>query len=164
MVMQRTRQTWQLGKSLSAQLALSVLCAKSLQSCPTLCNPRDCSPRGSCVHGILQARILEWVAISSSRGGPTCKAGIILGLSWWSSGYNPLYNAGTWVWSLFGELRSHMLWGNYTCVPQLLKTSRSRVQALGQEKSMPKPESSPCLLQLGKVHTLQWRTRMDKNK
>ena len=33
------------------------------QSCPTLCNPRDCSSPGSSVHGILQARILEWVAI-----------------------------------------------------------------------------------------------------
>ena len=32
------------------------------------CNPMDCSPPGSCVHGVLQARILEWVAISSSRG------------------------------------------------------------------------------------------------
>ena len=33
----------------------------SLQSCPTLCHPMDCSPPGSFVHGILQARILEWV-------------------------------------------------------------------------------------------------------
>ena len=41
---------------------------KEAQSCPTLCNPVDCSPPGSSVHGILQARILEWVAISSSRG------------------------------------------------------------------------------------------------
>ena len=32
------------------------------QSCPTLCNPLDCSPPGSSVHGIFQARILEWVA------------------------------------------------------------------------------------------------------
>ena len=37
------------------------------QLCPTLCDPMDCSPPGSSVHGILQARILEWVAISSSR-------------------------------------------------------------------------------------------------
>ena len=37
--------------------------AKSLQSCPTLCNPRDGSPPGSPVPGILQARTLEWVAI-----------------------------------------------------------------------------------------------------
>ena len=44
------------------------LCAESVQSCPTPCNPRDCSPAGSSVHGILQARILEWVAVPSSRG------------------------------------------------------------------------------------------------
>ena len=39
-----------------------------LQSWPTLCDPMDCSPPGSSVHGILQARILEWVAMPSSRG------------------------------------------------------------------------------------------------
>ena len=39
-----------------------------IQLCPTLCDPMDCSPPGSSVYGILQARILEWVAISSSRG------------------------------------------------------------------------------------------------
>ena len=38
------------------------------QLCPTLCDPMDCSPPGSSVHGVLQARILEWVAISFSRG------------------------------------------------------------------------------------------------
>ena len=41
--------------------------AMSLQSCPTLCDPIDGSPRGSSVPGILQARILEWVAISFSK-------------------------------------------------------------------------------------------------
>ena len=44
------------------------VCVKSLQSCPTLCEPMDCSPPGSSVHGILQTRILERVAMSSSRG------------------------------------------------------------------------------------------------
>ena len=43
-------------------------CAQLLQSCPTLCDPVDYSPPGSSVHGILQARVLEWVAISFSRG------------------------------------------------------------------------------------------------
>ena len=38
------------------------------QSCPTLCNPMDCRPLGSSVHGILQARILEWAAVPFSRG------------------------------------------------------------------------------------------------
>ena len=37
------------------------------QSCPTLCDPMDCSPTGTSVHGVLQARIQEWVAISFSR-------------------------------------------------------------------------------------------------
>ena len=44
--------------------------AKSLQSCPTLCDPRDSSPPGSPVLGILQARTLEWVAIFSSCNWP----------------------------------------------------------------------------------------------
>ena len=44
---------------------VSVLLA---QSCPTLCDPIDCSLPGSSVHGILQARILEWAAIAFSRG------------------------------------------------------------------------------------------------
>ena len=43
---------------------------KSLQSCPTVCDPLDYSLPGSSVHGILQARILEWVAMPSSRDLP----------------------------------------------------------------------------------------------
>ena len=42
--------------------------AKSLQSCPALCDSMDCSPPDSSVHGVLQARILEWIAMPSSRG------------------------------------------------------------------------------------------------
>ena len=54
----------------------AVLCLVT-QSCLTLCDPMDCSPPGSSVRGISQARVLEWVAISSSRGsspprGRTC--------------------------------------------------------------------------------------------
>ena len=44
------------------------MCAELLQLCLTLCNPMDCNPPGSSVHGILQARILEGDAIPSSRG------------------------------------------------------------------------------------------------
>ena len=47
---------------------LEVKWSEVAQSCPTLCDPMDCSPPGSSVHGILQARVLEWVAISFSRG------------------------------------------------------------------------------------------------
>ena len=40
------------------------------QLCPTLCNPMDCSPPGSSIHGIFQTRVLEWIAISFSRDLP----------------------------------------------------------------------------------------------
>ena len=49
------------------ELYSAAAAAKSLQSCPTLCDPRDRSPPGSPVPGILQARTLEWVAISFSN-------------------------------------------------------------------------------------------------
>ena len=53
-------------------MALSLIKSggKSLQSCPTLCDPIECSPPGSSVLEILQARILEWVGMSSSRESP----------------------------------------------------------------------------------------------
>ena len=59
--------TWE---SCSPLICLLFWCmhGKSLQSCLTLCDSMDCSPPGSSVHGIFQARILEWVAISFSRG------------------------------------------------------------------------------------------------
>ena len=52
---------------ISWALLAAAAAAKSLQSCPTLCGPRDGSPRGSPVPGILQARTLEWGAISFSN-------------------------------------------------------------------------------------------------
>ena len=53
---------------MSYRFNISCMYAESRQSCLTLWDPTDCSPPGSSVHGILQARILEWVAISSYRG------------------------------------------------------------------------------------------------
>ena len=58
--------TW-LKFELSNCIATATATAKSLQSCPTLCDPIDGSPPGSPVSGILQARTLEWVAISFSN-------------------------------------------------------------------------------------------------
>ena len=55
-------QLWKLSSPMIAAAA-----AKSFQSCPTLCNPIDRSPPGSPVPGILQARTLEWVAMSFSN-------------------------------------------------------------------------------------------------
>ena len=63
-----------IGNCINTQPCITLLCfqdtaaaaAKSLQSCPTLCDPMDCSPPGSSVHGIFQARVLEWIAINFS--------------------------------------------------------------------------------------------------
>ena len=61
-----TRRTF-VGKVMSLPFnMLPAAAAKSLQSCPTLCDPIDGSPPGSPIPGILQARTLEWVAISFS--------------------------------------------------------------------------------------------------
>ena len=49
---------------------IACMCVLVTQSCPALCIPIDCSLPGSSVHGILQARILEWVAMPFSRGYP----------------------------------------------------------------------------------------------
>ena len=56
-----------LDTEVHAEHQLSITALKSLQSCPTLCDPIDGSPPGSPVPGILQARTLEWVAISFSN-------------------------------------------------------------------------------------------------
>ena len=56
-----------LSEDVIRQHAAAAAAAKSLQSCPTLCDPIDGSALGSSVPGILQARTLEWVAISFSN-------------------------------------------------------------------------------------------------
>ena len=58
---------WLLVLSCLGTFTSSCMCAKLHQSCPTLCDSIDYSPPGSSVHGILQARILEWVTMPSSR-------------------------------------------------------------------------------------------------
>ena len=56
------------GRRESELWSLSLLAFSVAMLCLTLCNPMDCSPPGSSVHEIFQVRVLEWVAISSSRG------------------------------------------------------------------------------------------------
>ena len=60
---------WSSKKEPSVCIEHAATAAKSLQSCPTLCNPIDSSPLGSSIPGILQARTLEWVASSFSNAG-----------------------------------------------------------------------------------------------
>ena len=113
---QRTPGSWVVAPNLELPcLDLLVIVKESesenyvTRSCPTLCDSVDCSPPGSSIHGILQARILEWVAISFSRGSSwprdwaqvSCIAGKRFnsnnsncGLSKWFSGKNPPATAG----------------------------------------------------------------------
>ena len=79
-----------------------------LQSCPTLCDPMDCSPPGSSVHGILQARILEGVARPSSRGSsPTQGSNLcLLCLLHWQAGSLLLAPPG----KTFQEQLSLLIW------------------------------------------------------
>ena len=66
-------------------------------SCVQLCDPMDCWPPGSSVHGIFQPRILEWVATSSSRGSSILTQGLnpsLLGLLHWQAASLPLAPSG----------------------------------------------------------------------
>ena len=73
-----------------------VLHAQLFQSCPTLCNPMDCSLPSSPVHGVLQARILEWVAISFSKGSSSPK-------EWTPSLASPVLVQGSSPLALLGK-------------------------------------------------------------
>ena len=66
-----------------------------VQSCLTPCDPMDCSPPGSSVHGISQARVLEWVAISSSRGSSQLRDETRV-LCVFYIGRQILYHCATW--------------------------------------------------------------------
>ena len=76
-------------------MSVGCVCAKLLQSCPTLCNPMDCSPPAPRVHGILQARILQWVAMLCSRGSslPRDRTRVSYALHW-QAGSLPLAPPG----------------------------------------------------------------------
>ena len=60
-------RNWRSFGFINIKMPAAAAAAKSLQSCPTLCNPIDGSPPGFLIPGILQARTLEWVAISFSN-------------------------------------------------------------------------------------------------
>ena len=91
--------TIQAGLMHSSSLALTLrFClwvhARSLQLYLTLGNPMDCSPPGSSVHGILQARRLEWVVIYSSRGSSPSRDGTRVSHVCWQVGSIPLEPPG----------------------------------------------------------------------
>jgi len=104
------------------------LCA---QSCPTLCNPMDCSPPGSSVHATLQARILEQVAISFSRGssGPRDQTIVscIVCIGRWL-----LYHCATWE-----AVQFILAPGNFFCMcSPVLKISRIDISPFFEADSL----------------------------
>ena len=80
------------------------LLAKSLHWYPILCDPIDCSPPGSSIQGILQARILEWVAVPFSRGSSLPRKGMGICLLHWQAGSLPLVPSGKAYLGILGEL------------------------------------------------------------
>ena len=105
--------------------------AKLLQSCPALCSPMDCSPPGSSVYGILQARILEWVAMPCPPGDlssriksqtPVCllhwQAGFVffLPLAAWEACKNSYADLKKKAW--FENCKLNFIWGRMRTAAQ----------------------------------------------
>ena len=125
------------------------------QLCPTFCDPMDCSLPGFSVHGISQARILEWVAISFSRGSSwprdwTCMSWV-LSLGRWI-----LYHCATWeswfnIHQVKGEMATHCENSNPAIRNKwkwLVKAATTDVHLVGRE---PRCVYTTCLLFLS-VH------------
>ena len=77
--MGRRRRSRRLGRQddvVSVSFLMSYGACSVAQPCPTLCDAMDCSPPGSSVHGVSEARMLEWVAISYCRGSSPPTPGI----------------------------------------------------------------------------------------
>ena len=99
------------------------------QTCPTLCNPMDCSLPGSSVQGVLQARILEWVAIPSSRGSsqPRDQTHVSCGSCIGRSGF--LTTKATWE-SLVITVRAKLLQlGPNPCDPIVITAAAKSLQS-----------------------------------
>ena len=78
------------------------------QSCPTLCNSMDCSPPGSSVHGILQVRILEWVAIPFSRGSSQPRDWTHI--SWITGRFFTVWEYASYLY--IQPVNTHSIWGH----------------------------------------------------
>ena len=119
------------------------------QSCPTLCDPMDCSLSGSSVHGIFQARVLEWIAISfprvsSQESNPGLSCSLINSGSWWWTG-----RPG--VLRFMGSQRVGHNWatelnwiGHLKLRPASLLCSREKVENTLMHQRTPEPKTSDC--------------------
>ena len=130
-----------------------------IQSCPTLGSPMDCSPPGSSVHRILQARILEWVAIPFSRGssrprnwiGVSCIAGRYFTV-WATRNHHELLviEAEQWLWGTWLYIFFALLCNNGKFPSEDLKITTSASSMISSEVGTISP-SWPCSGQLSSI-------------
>ena len=104
-------------------------CAPSRSVMPNSCDPTDCSPPDSSIHGILQARILEWVAISCSRGSSRSRhqtwVSCIAGSLWWTgAGKGASETQGISEWKAEREEQLSTPWGLMTYTKDALERLR----------------------------------------
>ena len=96
-----------------------------IQSCPTLCDLMNCSPPGASVQGILQARILEWVAISFSRGSSQTQVSCI----------------ASWFFTIWATRQPHRNWPNFNfyCPVTVCQTPLAFTTSLGSHSILLSP-------------------------
>ena len=108
----RNGKKWQMtqrpGSSCLLQCNMLLKCAKSLQLCPTLFDPMDCESTCFSIYGISQGRILEWVAMPSSRGSFWPRDWTHISLdSCTAGGFFPLSHQGSQLFRYHSPLRPH---------------------------------------------------------
>ena len=141
------------------------MCVLVSQSCLTICNPTDCSPTGSSVHGILQARILEWVATPFSRRSSwprdrilvSCMAGRFFTI--WATGKSFILET-TCLFSVFSSLKSfQMLKKADQQPPSAIRAERERKEGKTEGKNSSQTHR-PNEHTVGHIHTRpQWEKR-----
>ena len=108
------------------------VCVIVTQSCPTLCSPINCSPPGSFVHGILQARILEWVALPFARGSSQIKD-----RTWVSHTESTFFT----IWAILESRRSREVLRWVLLLPLCYFLSQIRQESFHRSKGMNKVSS-----------------------
>ena len=143
--------------------------AKLLQSCPAVCDPVGCNPLGNSVQRILQASILEWVAIASSRGSSQHRDRTLISLCFlhWQVGSLLLAPLGTLVWlisyiilscCLVTKLCLTLLWPGAS----VLGTSQARILewvAVSFPKGSSWPRDQTWVSCIGRWILYHWATR-----
>ena len=115
--------------------------AKSLQLCLNLCNPMNCNPPGSSVHGISQARILEWFAISFSRGASRSRDWTLIScvgrkiLYCWAIGEAPRRGGGGG--NTFLDGKSFISWRKRQCLHAILKKIKQQTSKKFEANDLP---------------------------